>query len=102
MSNRDIKLENTLLEAQQGRRHMLKLCGASPRSSVRHSRQHSVVLVTLFFLVIVCMQAHACFRGLTQRNRLAFVSARASPRPHLKGSGRQLPDRNASHHSQGS
>ncbi len=36
VSNRDIKLENTLLEAQQGRRHMLKLCGASPRCYVRH------------------------------------------------------------------
>ena len=28
VSNRDIKLENTLLETQLGRKPMLKLCGA--------------------------------------------------------------------------
>jgi hypothetical protein len=32
VSNRDIKLENTLLEAQHGRRPMLKLCGEWPRT----------------------------------------------------------------------
>ena len=66
VSNRDIKLENTLLEAQQGRRPMLKLCGTRVCSDCQQYRTETLPVGLQSFELVLPVQEESLHQALAE------------------------------------